>query len=250
MLSRFQRSVFPVLAVSLLTLSGCGSSTPVPEPVRMSQFHKAQDRFSIITAVGKPEGTVEREGRQCDIYKIYTSGLSAAGRAGMTAGEVVTGIATLGLAEAVWAPVKAGTRPQQHTVLFCFRDDRLVDIYDKDPTTTRVADHTILDREAYSRPVVAKAPPPEPVPAAGTVTLPQITQGIAAQPAPGSVPARSAQPADQESDPATDALNGASAMQAAKRNAPVWAYVASHEHQEDKAATSEEPGSSNHPVER
>lgn len=246
--SAFRRPVTFLLAGALVALSGCGSSTPAPEPVRLSQFHKGADRFSVITAVGKPDGTVQREGRDCDIYRLYTTGLSAAGRAGMTAGEVVTGIATLGLSEAVWAPVKAGTRPQQHTVLFCFRDDRLVDLYDKDPTTSRAADHMILDRDAYSRPVVAKVLPPEPVPAAGTVTLPQITHATVVPPAPVSADASPV--AVEGEDPSTDALNGVSATQATQRNAPVWAYAAAHGNQTGKAIAPEQPSASSHSVDQ
>ncbi|MFT9091423.1 MAG: hypothetical protein ABF479_10550 [Gluconacetobacter sp.] len=153
-------SALCTLGTSLL-LAGCGSSTPAPEPVLLSQFNPATDRFQVISTVGKAEGTVQKDGRACDIYKIYTTGLTSGGRAAMTAGEVVTGIATLGLAEAVWAPVKAGTRPQLHTVLFCFgENEKLVDIYDKDPTDTSAARHLIVNRVAYA---AAHAAPTSPV---------------------------------------------------------------------------------------
>jgi len=163
---------------TLLLLTACGGSTPAPEPVLLSQFNKNTDRFGVISTVGKADGTVTKNDRSCDIYKIYTTGLTAGGRAAMKAGEVVTSIATLGLAQMVWAPVNAGTRPQLHTVLFCFgSNDRLVDIFDKDPTDSGAPDHLIIDAAAYSKPVVlqAAAAPPVPLPAAGNVQLPGVT---------------------------------------------------------------------------
>lgn len=63
----------------------------------------------------------------------------------MKAGEVLTSVATLGLAQVISAPVKAGTRPQLHTVLFCYgRTDEFVDIYDPDPTSLHEQDNMIL----------------------------------------------------------------------------------------------------------
>lgn len=178
-----------------LLLAACGGGVPAPEPVLLSQFNQNTDRFGVVSTVGKPEGTIQKSGRPCDIYKIYTSGLTAGGRAAMKAGEVVTSVATLGLAQIVWAPVKAGTRPQQHTVLFCFGpDDKLVDIYDKDPTDSDGPDHLILNRTAYSKPVVVQpAVPSSPVEVAAqpeqaaVVTSPGAPAAIeAVAPAPGA----------------------------------------------------------------
>ena len=130
---------------ALLLLAACSSGMPAPEPVLLSQFNQNTDRFGVVSTVGKAEGTIQKNGRSCDIYKIYTTGLTAGGRAAMKAGEVVTSVATLGLAQVIWAPVKAGTRPQLHTVLFCFgSNDKLVDIYDKDPTDSTGPDHLII----------------------------------------------------------------------------------------------------------
>lgn len=170
-------SALCTLGTSLL-LAGCGSSTPAPEPVLLSQFNPSTDRFQVISTVGRAEGTVQKDGRSCDIYKIYTTGLTSGGRAAMTAGEVVTGIATLGLAEAVWAPVKAGTRPQLHTVLFCFgENEKLVDIYDKDPTDTSAARHLIVNRVAYA---AAHATPSSPIVVSTAPTIPPDVTATAA----------------------------------------------------------------------
>lgn len=187
--------VFLPLCASLL-LAGCGSSAPAPEPVLLSQFKPTTDRFQVISTIGKAEGTVQKDGRACDIYKIYTTGLTSGGRAAMTAGEVVTGIATLGLAEVVWAPVKAGTRPQQHTVLFCFgADDKLVDIYDKDPTDSTSPDHLIVNRIAYAQSLTQAQAPTE-VAAAPATSQPlapsPVTPGTDTAVSPTAEPARDA----------------------------------------------------------
>jgi len=160
------RAAFLTLMASCLALTACGSSTPAPEPVLLSQFNANTDRFDIVSTVGRADGTIQKNGRPCDIYRIYTTGLTSGGRAAMKAGEVLTSVATLGLAQVIWAPVKAGTRPQLHTVLFCYGStDKLVDIYDTDPTSSHEQDHMILNREAYSQPV-ALAVPTGPVQAA------------------------------------------------------------------------------------
>ena len=178
---------------ALLLLAACGGGMPAPEPVLLSQFNKNTDRFGVVSTVGKAEGTIQKNGRSCDIYKIYTSGLTAGGRAAMKAGEVVTSVATLGLAQVIWAPVKAGTRPQLHTVLFCFgSNDKLVDIYDKDPTDSDGPDHLIINRAAYSTPVVvAPAAPSAPVvvtaqPAGEPANAVASAPVEAAAPAPGA----------------------------------------------------------------
>lgn len=155
----FSRALAPLFLISSCALTACGSSTPAPEPVLLSQFNANTDRFDIVSTIGRAEGTIQKNGRPCDIYRIYTSGLTSGGRAAMKAGEVLTSVATLGLAQVIWAPVKAGTRPQLHTVLFCYgRTDKLVDIYDTDPTSTHEQDHMILNKEAYSEPVALSAP--------------------------------------------------------------------------------------------
>ena len=198
------RSVMTLKAISktlfsssaLLLLAACSSGMPAPEPVLLSQFNQNTDRFGVVSTVGKPEGTIQKSGRPCDIYKLYTTGLTAGGRAAVKATEVLSSVLTLGAAQMIWAPVKAGTRPQQHTVLFCFgSDDKLVDIYDKDPTDSTGPDHLILNRKACSAPPVAApaspslqaeitAQPGQPVSAAPVAVAPAPVEATA--PAPGA----------------------------------------------------------------
>lgn len=157
-LSCFQTALSAFSLTSLMVLTSCSSGGEgKTEPVNMSQFKEGSDRFSVMSSVGQPEGSVTHEGRHCDIYKLYTSGLGSGGKAAMTAAEVLTGIGTLGLAEAIWAPVKAGSKPNIHTVLFCYaQNEQLVDIYDKNPTNSSHPSHRIVNATLYAQPVVVQ----------------------------------------------------------------------------------------------
>ncbi|WP_061505565.1 hypothetical protein [Acetobacter malorum] len=149
-----------VIALALMGgLAACSSGeSGNTEPVNMGQFHAGDDRFNVISAVGQPMGTVKHLGRACDIYRLYTAGLSAGGRAGVKAAEVVTSIATLGLAQAVWAPVNAGSHPNQHTVLFCYAsNNQLVEIYDKNPTNSRKPVVKVINKALYTTPANGSA---------------------------------------------------------------------------------------------
>ncbi|MFT8371766.1 MAG: hypothetical protein ABF641_12080 [Acetobacter sp.] len=150
-------SVFSLTSLMVLTACSTGGEGKT-EPVNMSQFKEGSDRFSVMSSVGQPEGSVTHEGRHCDIYKLYTSGLGSGGKAAMTAAEVLTGIGTLGLSEAIWAPVKAGTKPNIHTVLFCYAaNEQLVDIYDKNPTNSSHPTHRVINAKLYATPIVVQS---------------------------------------------------------------------------------------------
>ena len=84
-MSRSLRSVLrATVAVLPLALCACGGS-PVAdgstEPVDLAQFNESTDRFAVLGTLGEPAGSVTHEGRRCDIYKLYTSGLGAGGKA-------------------------------------------------------------------------------------------------------------------------------------------------------------------------
>jgi len=185
----------PVVTLALL-LSGCSTSeeNARPDPVDLSQFGPGTERFTVIEALGKPEGTVVQNTQPCDIYRIYTRGLSSGGKAAMAAGETVTDIATLGLAEIIWTPVHAGTRPRIHTVLFCYGPDaRLLDYWDKDPSRRDQAVHVVVDPAGYQKPIVLPAAPAAALPAAGDVGRPGANAPASAS-TPVSSPER---PADE-----------------------------------------------------
>lgn len=59
----------------------------------------------------------------CDIYKLYTRGPSAGGKAAIAFGEVAADIFTLGLAEVVFTPIEAGTKHGKHTITICYDTD-------------------------------------------------------------------------------------------------------------------------------
>ncbi|WP_259650138.1 hypothetical protein [Gluconacetobacter diazotrophicus] len=181
-----------------MLLAACGGA-PTPEPVLLGQFNQNTDRFGVISTVGKAEGTIQKDGRTCDIYKIYTTGLTAGGRAAVKAAEVLSSVATLGVAQIGWAIGKAGTRPQLHTVLFCFGpNDKLVDIFDKDPTDSTGPDHLIVNRAAYASSLAARVIAPAravPEVAAAPAAAAPVAVESAPQTAPAVVPVVGATPA-------------------------------------------------------
>ena len=160
------------LCAALSACASSGQGDGRTEPVDMSQFVAGTTRFDVASTMGQPEGHIAHDNRPCDIYHAYTRGLSSGGRAMMAGGEVLTDIGTLGLAELIWAPIKEGTKPNLHTVLFCFGPgDRLVEIYDKNPTTAKAPRHLVVDPALYATPVIAPARPPATSPDPASPTL-------------------------------------------------------------------------------
>jgi hypothetical protein len=106
-----------------------------PVPVDLSQFHPGADRVDVVSTIGAPAGQINEKAGVCDVYSLYTTGLGGFGKGLVTAGETITDIGTLGLAEIFWTPIQAGTQPSPHTVVFCYdNDDKLTAITDKNPT--------------------------------------------------------------------------------------------------------------------
>jgi hypothetical protein len=233
-----RRFLFPTIGL-LALLSACAGpeESARPDPVEMSQFKKGSVRFDVVSAVGKPEWTLQRAGRPCDVYKLYTAGLGAGAKAAMAISEGITDVATLGLAEVAWSGVHAGTRPRIHTVLFCPgappQDDILVDVYDKDPSRDTKSLHTIVDAGIYSTPVVlpaAIAAPGLPSAPAGQISLDNVSR----EASPGGVVTGATQAAVLAAvtavpigpNTAADTLNGISATKATAANAPAFAVHA------------------------
>src|SRR6201998_2522735 len=128
----------PVIAsmIGLLGMTACsaGMEASRPVPVDLSQFHAGDSRFNVVSGVGGAKGTIDDIAGPCDIYSLYTTGLGGFGKGVVTGSEVITDVATLGLAEIIWTPVQASTRPRQHTVTFCYdRNERLLSMLSRDP---------------------------------------------------------------------------------------------------------------------
>jgi len=103
-----------------------------PVPVNLAQFKPGERRVDVVSVVGAPEGQITQPAGPCDIYGLYTTGAGAFGKGVVTAGEVLTDVATLGLAEVIWTPVQAGTQPKKHTVLFCYdKKEQLIGMTNK-----------------------------------------------------------------------------------------------------------------------
>ena len=215
------------LLATTLALSACGGG-PVAvgntEPVDLGQLNESSDRFTVLSTLGEPAGSVTHEHRRCDIYKLYTSGLGAGGKAAVKAAEVLTSVATLGLAQIIWAPVRAGTRPKQHTVLMCYAaNEGLVEIFDKNPNDDSPPEVRIVNEKLYSTPVAvaatkavtqAEQPPISLAPATGQAGSPVSTAPATPLPSEGAGPADAPAQGDT-TGPETLAAGAAAAPQAA-----------------------------------
>lgn len=125
---------FAVLALLAVSACSAGMEESRPVPVDLSKAKPGESRLDVVSTFGAPSGQIATTGGMCDIYSLYTSGLGGFGKGVVTGGEVITDVATLGLAEIIWTPVQAGTRPTQHTVLFCYdKNQTLVSITNKNP---------------------------------------------------------------------------------------------------------------------
>jgi len=120
------------LAAMLLGACSAGMEAHRPVPVNLSQFKPGESRLDVVSVVGAPEGQITQPAGPCDVYGLYTTGVGGFGKGVITAGEVLTDVATLGVAEIIWTPVQAGTQPKKHTVLFCYdHNEKLIGMTNK-----------------------------------------------------------------------------------------------------------------------
>jgi hypothetical protein len=122
-------AVFPILALAGLSACSVGMEANRPTPVDIGQFQAGAQRLNIVSKLGAPEGGITVSTGPCDIYQLYTTGLGGFGKGVVTGTEVLTDIGTLGLAEVIWSPAQAMTKPDKRTVLFCYdKADKLVSV--------------------------------------------------------------------------------------------------------------------------
>ena len=127
---RYMLKIQNFAVLSILALSACsvGMEANRPTPVDIGQFKAGAQRLDIVSKLGAPEGNITVSTGPCDIYQLYTTGLGGFGKGVVTGTEVLTDIGTLGLAEVIWSPAQAATRPEKRTVLFCYGNDKLVSV--------------------------------------------------------------------------------------------------------------------------
>ena len=121
-------TILPALALAGLSACSVGMEASRPTPVDISQFKAGAQRLDVVSKLGAPEGNITVSTGPCDIYQLYTTGLGGFGKGVVTGTEVLTDIGTLGLAEIIWSPAQAMTRPEKRTVLFCYAGDKLVSV--------------------------------------------------------------------------------------------------------------------------
>jgi hypothetical protein len=176
--------------VGCLGMTACstGMEASRPVPVDLSQFHTGDSRFNVVSVAGAPQGSITDATGPCDIYKLYTTGLGGFGKGVVTAGETITDIGTLGLAEIIWTPVQAGTRPREHTVMFCYdKDDKLVSVLSRDPSkdnSSKFAQAPAITSVGHPTASASTAAGASSAPATGAVNPQSVSSTVEQAPAP------------------------------------------------------------------
>jgi hypothetical protein len=81
---------------------------------------------NVVESLGAPDTTVQQGAESCDVYKLYTGGVSGAGKGVIVLGEAAADVFTLGLTEVVLTPTEALTKSQKHPVSFCYGADGIL----------------------------------------------------------------------------------------------------------------------------
>lgn len=103
--------------------------TAQPTPTDLHKFEVGQSRSSVRQRLGAPEvSAFEADGTKCEMYRLYTRGYGAGGKAGVALLEGTADVLTLGLSEIVLTPTEALTKNEKHPVTFCYSSDRLVGV--------------------------------------------------------------------------------------------------------------------------
>ena len=103
-----------------------------PDPVDLHRYTLGQRRIEVLSRLGSPTSSVQDGANSCDVYKLYTNGVSRVGKGAIIATEAAADFFTLGLAEVVATPGEAATKNKLHTVLVCYAPDQtLVSITDE-----------------------------------------------------------------------------------------------------------------------
>ena len=150
-----------------IMLGGCSTVMEAqrPDPVDLHRYAVGQRRIEVLSRLGPPASTLQDGPNSCDVYKLYTNGVSRVGKGAIIFTEAAADFFTLGLAEVVATPGEAATKNKLHTVLACYAPDQtLVSLMDEG--------RTIMTLPAVAGASVTGAPTPAfvPAPAPATVT--------------------------------------------------------------------------------
>lgn len=98
-----------------------------PDPVDMTQFKVGEPKLEVLKELGPPLASAKQGANSCDLYQLYIHGPASGGKAAIAAGEAVTDVFTLGLAEVIWTPTEVLTKNSKYPVTMCYDpDDKLV----------------------------------------------------------------------------------------------------------------------------
>lgn len=109
----------------VLALGGCSTVMEANRPaaVNLHKFYIDEKRFDVVANVGAPLASDKDGGRSCDVYKLYTHGVSDVGKGAIIVTEAAADVFTLGLFEVLATPGEAATKSKAHPVLFCYDTD-------------------------------------------------------------------------------------------------------------------------------
>ena len=111
-----------IAALAAVLLGSCSTVMEYnrPEATNLKQFYVGEKRVDVISNIGPPTTSVKDGDNSCDVYSLYTSGVSRAGKAGIIFVEGAADFLTLGLTEVIATPAEAASKSKRHTVMLCY----------------------------------------------------------------------------------------------------------------------------------
>jgi hypothetical protein len=111
-----------IAALAAVLLGSCSTVMEYnrPEATDLKQFYIGEKRVDVISSIGPATTSVKDGDNTCDVYSLYTGGVSRAGKAGIIFVEAAADVLTLGITEVVATPAEAASKSKRHTVMLCY----------------------------------------------------------------------------------------------------------------------------------
>jgi hypothetical protein len=154
-----------IAALAAVFLGSCSTVMEYnrPEATNLKQFYVGEKRIDVISNIGSPTTSVKDGDNSCDVYSLYTSGVSRAGKAGIILVEGAADFFTLGLTEVIATPAEAASKSKRHTVMLCYSaSETLSEVRNNGKT---VAGNIGLPPDRSGESPLAPATAPAPAPA-------------------------------------------------------------------------------------
>ena len=132
-----------ILIVSAFVLGGCSTVMEAnrPSAVNLKKVYIGERRIEVIGYLGPALASEKDDDKICDVYRLYTSGTSKAGKGAIIIGAAAADVFTLGLFEVLATPTEAVTKSKLHTVMFCYSsENKLISVSDAGQRVSKVGD--------------------------------------------------------------------------------------------------------------